>query len=138
MESPLTQQRRATIAPRVAGLLALLGVVSGCAELAPHQALAQLVLLTREGCLDTDAMQANLDAALQQIARPMTYGVLDLSALREPDARIGYGTPTVLLDGRDLFGLPAPGTLPPPATCRPYPGGVPSVDAIVAALHEGN
>ena len=37
-----------------------------------------------------------------------TYQVVDLVSLPETDARRGYGTPTVLYRGRDIFGLPKP------------------------------
>ncbi len=48
----------------------------------------------------------------------------------------GYGSPTILVDGRDVMGEP-PGTA---RCCRLYPGGskAPPRDAIVAALRRSS
>jgi hypothetical protein len=67
-----------------------------------------LALLSREGCMMTDALRTNLDAAIRALGVPLRYEVIDLSTLPRTDARVGYPTPTLLLDGRDLFGLPEP------------------------------
>jgi hypothetical protein len=53
-------------------------------------------------------MRANLDEALRAIGHPITYAVIDADTLPESDPRGGYGTPTVLVAGVDLFGMPAP------------------------------
>jgi hypothetical protein len=39
---------------------------------------------------------------------PKDYAVIDADTLAESDARRGYGTPTVLYENRDLFGMPEP------------------------------
>ena len=44
----------------------------------------------------------------------------------------GWPTPTVLVDGRDLFGLLAPAT--PSMGCRVYPDGVPEANDIAEKL----
>ena len=61
------------------------------------------------GLLLTDQMRANLDAALTQMgnARP-AYRVVDLASFPANDPRRGYPTPTILYEGRDLFGMPTP------------------------------
>lgn len=69
---------------------------------------ADLVFLTRDGCVQTDRMRANLDAALRQLKRTTDYTVIDADTLGAKDVRRGYGTPTVLSKGRDLFGMPEP------------------------------
>jgi len=69
---------------------------------------SDVVLLTRDGCVQTDRMRANLDAALRALERSPNYAVIDVDTLPAKDARRGYGTPTILLNGRDLFGMPEP------------------------------
>jgi hypothetical protein len=69
------------------------------------------VLLTREGCSNTGIMKSRLAAALRSLQWPADYRVIDLDDLPQSDPMRGYGTPTILYDGRDLFGLPEP-TLP--------------------------
>jgi hypothetical protein len=68
---------------------------------------AKLVLLTRDGCMNTDALKKNLDAAIEQLGRPVAYDVVDQGTLAETDARRGYPTPT-LFANRDVLGLPEP------------------------------
>ena len=67
-----------------------------------------LVLLTREGCVNTDTMRAHLDEALRTLHRPLDYQFIDQSTLGRNDPRQGYPTPTLLLNNRDMFGLPVP------------------------------
>jgi hypothetical protein len=67
-----------------------------------------LTLLSRQGCMMTGALQVNLDAALRQLGTPLTYTVIDLGTLPPTDRRVAYPTPTLLVNDRDLFGLPVP------------------------------
>jgi hypothetical protein len=74
-----------------------------------HEAGAvNIVLLTRDGCANTDVLRTNLEAALQSLAAAPDYEVLDLARLPAADVRRGYPTPTLLYANRDLFGLPEP------------------------------
>jgi hypothetical protein len=66
------------------------------------------VLLTREGCVMTKTMRANLDEALLSLRPSPTYEVIDLDALPASDVRRGYPTPTLLYANRDVFGLAEP------------------------------
>ncbi|MGE0000546.1 MAG: hypothetical protein AB7F50_07480 [Fimbriimonadaceae bacterium] len=66
-----------------------------------------LVLLTREGCAGTATMRTNLDQALKELAG-WDYETVDLGELPQGDPRKGYPTPTLLHDGKDVYGLPAP------------------------------
>ncbi|MCI0677340.1 MAG: hypothetical protein L0Y42_16390, partial [Phycisphaerales bacterium] len=52
--------------------------------------------------------------------------------LPENDIRRGYPTPTILVNGRDLFGLPEP--TGPGMGCRMYPGGMPSASEIESQI----
>ena len=74
----------------------------------------ELVFLTRNGCVNTTVMRAGLDEALHALGLPTDYQLIDADTLPESDPRGGYGTPTVLYSGRDLFGMSEP-TLPHPA-----------------------
>ena len=52
--------------------------------------------------------------------------------LPEGDVRRGYATPTILVDCRDLFGLPVPTTTN--MGCRIYAGGLPEEGMIASRL----
>lgn len=67
-----------------------------------------LVVLTRRGCTRTPLLQARLSEALHRLDGEATVEVVDLDDLPSTDSRRGYGTPTILVAGRDLFDLPAP------------------------------
>ncbi|MEZ5289748.1 MAG: hypothetical protein R2745_01555 [Vicinamibacterales bacterium] len=96
----------------VALLLLAAGTVAAGQE--PRTPSGPLVFLTREGCVNTATMRARLDAAIDRLGAPTAYAVIDADTLADGDVRRGYGTPTVLYDNRDLFGLPEP-TPPLPA-----------------------
>lgn len=87
-------------------------LVVGCAARsdAPPapQPTAQLVLLTRQGCMNTETMRSRLDDALRALQRPADFDVVDLDTLPVSDVRRGYPTPTVLYAGRDVFGMAVP------------------------------
>jgi hypothetical protein len=74
----------------------------------PQGTSSPLVFLTREGCVNTTTMRARLDEALDRLKAPKDYAVIDADTLAESDVRRGYGTPTVLYENRDLFGMPEP------------------------------
>ena len=43
---------------------------------------------------------------------PTDYALINVDKLESSDRRRGYGTPTVLYNGRDLFGMAAPPAQP--------------------------
>ena len=73
-----------------------------------------LVFLTCQGCVNTATMRENLDEALKTLRLPTDYAFIDADTLKESDPRRGYGTPTVLYEGRDLFDMSEP-LLPNPS-----------------------
>ena len=75
-----------------------------------------LVFLTRDGCVNTPLMRGRLDEALKSLSLPTDYAVIDLDALPKTDPRVAYPTPTVLVQNRDLFGMPEPPPTSDPAT----------------------
>jgi hypothetical protein len=60
------------------------------------------------------------------------FADVNQETLPESDIRRGWPTPTILVDGHDLFGMPAPSA--PAMGCRVYPGGVPSAEEIRSRL----
>jgi hypothetical protein len=91
-------------------LLAFAMALSGPGK--PASAKADLVFLTREGCVHTPDMTRNLDAALQALRWPKDYQIIDIGSLGKTDTRRGYPTPTVLYKGQ-VFDMPKP-TRPTP------------------------
>jgi hypothetical protein len=75
--------------------------------------MSDLVLLTRDGCVQTDRMRTRLDEALRALNLASDYQVMDLALLKADDARAGYPTPTLLYRGKDVFGMAQP--------VRPFP-----------------
>jgi hypothetical protein len=100
---------------------------------APDRAAEHAVkieLLGFPGCPNTPAMRERLAAALARIGGSFTD--TNQEALPESDPRRGWPTPTILVNGSDLFGM-----APPTGTamgCRVYPGGVPSSSEIAERL----
>ena len=95
-----------------AGVLLTLAM-AGCSKPAPRPgepvtAVARLALVTRDGCMNTDRLRKNLDAALKQVRRPLAYDVVDQATLGETYPRRGYPTPALLYANRDLLGLQEP------------------------------
>jgi hypothetical protein len=68
----------------------------------------QLVLLTRDGYMNTTTMRARLGHALRVLQRPAEFDVVDLDTLPATDVRRGYPTPTLLYADRDVFGMDVP------------------------------
>ena len=105
----------------LAVLLSLAIGLTACSQ-APREmssaepSLRNLVFLTRQGCVNTTTMRENLEDALKAMALPNDYQFIDADTLMESDPRRGYGTPTVLHEGRDLFGMPEPPVPHPPPT----------------------
>ena len=85
------------------------------------------------GCPNTPKMWKSLHSALHELNWSIAIDSLDLFELsNKEDVRAGYGSPTILVNGKDLFGAPLPTTFNP--ACRYYRGGVPGKKEIVAKL----
>ncbi len=94
----------------------------------------KLELLMFEGCPNSPKMVANLKTALKSLGITQTIKVVNLLRLDVNDVRRGYGAPTVLVNGKDLFGQSQPKDGENAASCRLYPGGVPTVSEIATRL----
>lgn len=92
----------------------------------------KIELLGFPDCPNTPAMRHNLKAALASIGKGWTFTDTDQEKLPEGDLRRGYPTPTILVNDRDLYGLPVPTA--PSMGCRMYAGGVPGPGDIARTL----
>lgn len=88
-----------------------------------NRAQPRIELLGFPDCPNTPAMRDSLGAALASLGTDWNFTDTDQEKLPEGDVRRGYPTPTVLVNDRDLYGLPVPTA--PSMGCRMYPGGVP-------------
>lgn len=93
----------------------------------------KIEFLGMEGCPNMSEMWESLQAAIKELQWNQPVNRLDLIALSEKqDKRAGFGSPTILVNGKDLFGSPLPVTYHP--SCRYYPNGIPGTKEIVAKL----
>jgi len=68
----------------------------------------RIEFLGRSDCPHSPAMKKNLVSAIETSGIDKKYKYIDLASLPIEDYRRGYGTPTVLIKGEDLFGMPKP------------------------------
>ena len=110
--------KRCSIVSKAAGVrfaIYLCLILGGCQEQSQEGVsleLPEVVILTREGCPGSPAVLKNLKAALAERGITEAPVSIDLGDLAKEDFRTGYGTPTILVGGIDLFGR----TKPKPAT----------------------
>lgn len=87
-----------------------------------------------EGCPNHLKMQENLFNAIKGLEDKIELKKVlvedELTALQVKFR----GSPTLLIEGEDLLGMPAPEN--PSLACRYYPGGLPSIDVIRKAILE--
>ena len=98
--------------------------------------MARVVLLYDLDCPNVPLARTNLRQALAQAGMPAEWSEVDRAAADTPAEWRGFGSPTVLVDGRDAGGLTATAH---GATCRLYrqagvPTGAPPVEMLAAAL----
>ncbi|MBL4809141.1 MAG: hypothetical protein JKY43_03665 [Phycisphaerales bacterium] len=87
-----------------------------------------------DGCPNTPPFRGSLESALDQTDGYEALTPIDMTTLAEDDIRRGYGSPTILVDGRDLFGAGVPDSSM--MRCRIYAGGTPDSEAMAAKLSE--
>mgnify|MGYP000892102759 FL=1 len=105
-------------ANNVLAILLLCLVIGACTRIAPpgsarpvavdEASEMKLEFLTRDGCKNTPTMLANVEQALASIGSPHELNIVHQAALSPDDPRTGYPTPTILVNGLDIFGLPVP------------------------------
>ena len=84
-------------------------LIPGCSEQPDHaESDAMLIeVLGFEGCPNTPLFVERVEAAAQAVGGfELLY--IDQESLADDDLRRGYPTPTALLGGRDIFGMPVP------------------------------
>lgn len=89
-------------------------------------------LLAFDGCPNSPVMRESLTAAIKGAGGSFTE--IDLATLPDDDIRRGYGSPTILVDGHDLFNMPEPNSAT--MSCRIYAGGLPDTQTLIAKLSE--
>jgi hypothetical protein len=95
-------------------------------------------LLYFQGCPNLAEARRSLTTALEAAGLPPDFEEVDVQAAQTPDPFRGWGSPTILVDGRDVAGAQRPDG----ASCRIYAGpdgslrGSPSVEQIRAALED--
>lgn len=94
----------------------------------------QIEILGFPGCPMTPGMERSVRAACAAVAPDAIIVSTDLSQLSETDQRRCWPSPTVLVDGADLFGA-APAATPAMA-CRVYSGGLPEEAAVRQRLEQ--
>jgi len=88
-------------------------VACGSPPVPDTQPSMHISFLTREGCASTPVMLERIKAALTATGIRASMTVVDVGSLEVDDPLTGYGTPTVLVGGFDLFGVPLPKPAPP-------------------------
>ena len=84
------------------------GEANSTRDVNDNKSNVELQFLTREGCSNTPRMMENLKAAIASGKLPAQYVVVQQAALSPDDPRTGYPTPTILMEGKDIFDLPVP------------------------------
>ena len=90
--------------------------------------MATIELVYFHGCPNAETARSNVRAAMKGLAVPAELTEWDQLAPGAPDRIKRYGSPTVLVNGRDITGVGEGAG----ATCRA--DGAPSVAAVRAAL----
>jgi hypothetical protein len=90
--------------------------------------MARIELVFFSGCPNVEAARLNLRAACAALGLPPSWTEWDLLEDGVPTRMHTLGSPTVLLDGKDITGVAPAGAL----ACRS--AGAPSVEQITAAL----
>jgi mercuric ion transport protein len=96
----------------------------------------KIQLLTFPGCPNAGLARQRLQAAISEMGLDASICEVDVSAPRTPKRLRGWGSPTILIDGRDVG---AGGPCAVGGSCRIYRelsaiSGAPSVDVIRAGL----
>ena len=85
-----------------------------------------------DGCPNHIELRKRLSVALPGSDGVAGYREIDMISLADNDPRLRWGSPTILVDGVDLFDQAPSET--PSLTCRFYPSGLPSVEVLEARL----
>jgi hypothetical protein len=93
----------------------------------------KIEFLFMQNCPNITEMWDSLQTAMKELQLNNPIEQIDLNVLSEnQDKRAGFGSPTILVNSRDLFDSPFPVTYNP--SCRYYPNGLPGPVEIVSKL----
>jgi hypothetical protein len=107
----------------------------GCIHVTPEGRVIEF--LSFQGCPHAPILRQRLVEALQELGVTATPRAIDLEELcRAGDPRSGFGSPTILVDGRDLLGMEFP-SVAQDAACRLYQPALPSTADIIGRLRGG-
>jgi hypothetical protein len=106
--------------------------VMGCTHIVGDREMASVEFLYIPDCPNSPDMRASLKAAIASSGQKIRVVEVDLMFLKPGDVRLGFGAPSVLVDGVDLFGAKPAKALS--GSCRVYPGDLPSSKDIRARL----
>ena len=76
----------------------------------------KIQLLWFPGCPHADIARQKLREALDGCGLPVAFEDIDVTSEGAPEALRGWGSPTILVEGRDVAGAPRPAG----ASCRLY------------------
>ena len=97
-------------------------------------------LIYDRDCPNVEQARAMIQTALTEIGVERRWTEWDRADARTPELLRRYGSPTVLVDGRDVGCAELEQRLPDGNSCRVYPGegaclcGAPSAALIIAAM----
>ena len=92
-------------------IMALQLIAVSCGKIEENKVVAKgikIEFLGTGSCANSPIMEKKLQEALALKGLAETYSYIDIRKLPESDFRRGYGTPTVLVNGEDIFGAPRP------------------------------
>lgn len=97
----------------------------------------RITLRYLDGCPNWDVAKTRVEGALKQLGETTPLDLEQVESLQQADELDFRGSPTILINGHDLFEA----TGHPGLSCRVYRTdagleGAPSVDQVVAALKE--
>ncbi len=93
-------------------------------------------LIYFDGCPNAEQAHSNLKKAIENTGCGCRITEWKSGDEKAPDYVRQYGSPTILIDEKDIAG--GPGNCCASDSCRIYEGGVPSVEAIQMALRKGS
>lgn len=100
----------------------------------------RIELIYDKDCPNVSKARQNLESALKKIGMPPSWTEIDRNSNRAPPHTLRYGSPTILIDGRDVCG---PGSESDANCCRIYSGHngmllkAPPSEKIIAAIRDG-
>jgi hypothetical protein len=94
-------------------------------------AARSIQFLSFPACPNAATLRKNLTTALAELGLQVAVVEVNLESLPTNDERRGFGSPTVLVDGKDLLG--ARPESPAQLRCRVYPTGVVPSTAVIAS-----